>query len=185
MRTADKRSDRLQIPLLFAFRDAAAKRDAKLVETQDEDEGGATINRNSLRRIATESLLKRDLGTDLGALVDTIDLASSIDLTDFPYVAKSVLNYGLPDISGVTAIAEETAVVGTNLKAALLRHEPRLKADTISIQRTDDEEDANQRVRFKVHAEMLCKPLDVPVEFVAEVDVGSGKVHVARLPGTT
>jgi hypothetical protein len=31
---------------------------------------------------------------------------------------------------------------------------------------------------------MLSKPLDIPIEFVAEVDVGSGKVVVPRTIGT-
>jgi hypothetical protein len=30
---------------------------------------------------------------------------------------------------------------------------------------------------------MICKPLDIPVEFLAEVDAASGKVVLARLPG--
>jgi type VI secretion system protein ImpF len=43
----------------------------------------------------------------------------------------------------------------------------------------------NQRIRLVVSAEMACKPLDVPIEFVAEIDVGSGKVQLSRLPATT
>ena len=46
-------------------------------------------------------------------------------------------------------------------------------------------DDVDQRIRFTVSAEMACKPLDVPIEFVAEVDVGSGKVRLTRLPIST
>ena len=42
-----------------------------------------------------------------------------------------------------------------------------------------------QRIRFTVTAEMSCKPLDIPIEFVAEVDIGSGKVQLTRLPVST
>ena len=33
--------------------------------------------------------------------------------------------------------------------------------------------------------EMACTPLDVPIEFVAEIDIGSGKVQLTRLPVAT
>ena len=41
------------------------------------------------------------------------------------------------------------------------------------------------RVSFSVTAEMACSPLDLPMEFVAEVDVGSGKIQLTRLPIST
>ena len=46
-------------------------------------------------------------------------------------------------------------------------------------------DEVNQRVRFVVSGELACRPLDIPIEFVAEVDVGSGKVQLTRLPAST
>ncbi|KRA53079.1 hypothetical protein ASD80_13895 [Devosia sp. Root635] len=170
---------------MLAFRDAFEKRDAASEEGSWVDGERVIADRNSVRRGAAESMLKRDLGVDLGSLVDTVNLASSVDLEPLPYVARSVLNFGLPDLSGVTVGTDEVDVVGTNLRAALLRHEPRLNARTLSVQRDEGSEDLDERVRFKVYAELLSRPLDILVEFVAEVDVGAGKVHVPRLPGVS
>jgi type VI secretion system protein ImpF len=39
-------------------------------------------------------------------------------------------------------------------------------------------------VRFRVRAEMLSKPLDIPIEFIAEIDVSAGKIMLPRLPGS-
>ena len=49
--------------------------------------------------------------------------------------------------------------------------------------RSDDDE-VNQRVRFRVRAEMLSRPLDIPIEFVAEIVIGAGKIILPRLPGS-
>lgn len=185
MALSDRRNEHLQIPLMFAFRDAYEKRDAARDDGSWVDGERVIAERNGTRRGAAESVLKRDLGTDLGSLVDTINLAASVDLAALPYVARSVLNFGLPDLSAVTVSSEQIDVVGSNLRAALLGHEPRLNAKTLSVERNEDDVDPNQRIRFKVYAELISRPLDIPVEFVAEVDVGAGKVHVPRLPGAS
>jgi type VI secretion system protein ImpF len=167
MAPPDRQNERLKIPLMFAFRDAYEKRDAKRMEDVRVDGERVISNRNSMRRGTTESVLKQDLGTDLGSLVDTINLGSAIALDE------------------ITAGTDRVDIIGVNLKAALLRHEPRLNRRSLSVQRNGDDEDSGQRVRFKVHAELISRPLDIPVEFVAEVDVGAGKVFVPRLPGAT
>ena len=80
MRTPDKK-ERLQIPLMFAFRDAFEQRDATKKEDVRVDGERVVADRSLLRRRGTEeALLKRDLAIDLGALVDTINLASATDL---------------------------------------------------------------------------------------------------------
>lgn len=187
MAPQDRPKDRLQIPLMFAFRDAYEKRDAASMPDVRVDGERVIADRSAMRRGASESVLRRDLGTDLGSLVDTINLGSAVDLSDLPYVSRSVLNFGLPDLSPVTVGADDVDVVGSNLKAALLRHEPRLNRHSLTVQRNGDSsgEEQNQRIRFKVHAELISRPLDIPVEFVAEVDVGAGKVMLPRLPGAT
>ena len=185
MAPPDRQDERLQIPLMFAFRDAYEKRDAKRVEDIRAEGERVIANRNSLRRGASESVLKQDLGTDLASLVDTINLGSAIALDALPYVSRSVLNYGLPDLSPIVAGTDNVDAIGVSLRAALLRHEPRLNRKSLSVQRNGDGEDSGQRVRFRVHAELISRPLDIPVEFVAEVDIGAGKVFVPRLPGAT
>lgn len=183
MRTPDKK-ERLQIPLMYAFRSAFEERDATKHEDIRIDGERVVADRSLLRRRGTdEGLLKRDLSIDLGALVDTINLASAADLDGLDYVKKSVLNYGLDDLTHITVDSNDVNEIGAQLKAAILHHEPRLSPDSLSVERSEDDE-VNQRVRFRVRAEMLSKPLDIPIEFLCEVDVGSGKILLPRLAGS-
>jgi type VI secretion system protein ImpF len=185
MRAPDKQKDRMQIPLMFAFRDAYEKRDAAKAEDVRQEGERVVSERSSLRRRGTdEALLKRDLAVDLGSLVDTTDLDSVIDLTDKPYVKGSVLNYGLYDLTHVLLTTDTADEVMDNLKRALLKHEPRLSPDTLVIERVGKQNDhIHQRMRFNVRAELICNPLDIPIEFVAELDPTSAKVLVSRPAG--
>lgn len=178
-----KEDEHFQVPLMFAFRDAFSVGDAKKRLDQRIDGERVISERGSLkRRGADEALLKENLALDLMSLVNTIDLGSSLDLKDFDFVERSVLNFGLFDIAHLTSEEAGVLDVGRNLFAALLQHEPRLIRETLHIEREEGFDDVNQRIRFNVTAEMACRPFDVPIEFVAEVDVGSGKVVLSRLP---
>ena len=93
---------------------------------------------------------------------------------------KSILNFGLPDIAhrsidetGVDSISEE-------IRRALIHFEPRLVPQTIRVAKASEFDEAELRVRFVVHADLLCEPLNVPVEFVADLELDSGNVTVSR-----
>lgn len=177
-----KKAEHLQIPLMFAFRDAFREGDAR--KKLDNRVAGERVlsERGAKRRGADEQILRENLALDLMSLVNTIDLASAEDIDDLDYVSRSVLNFGLYDISHLTSEEIGVKEIGQNLLAALLQHEPRLNPDTLTIERDEAFDDVNQRMRFNVSGEMACRPFDVPIEFVAEVDVGSGKIQLTRLP---
>jgi type VI secretion system protein ImpF len=185
MAAHDRQQDRLQIPLMFAFRDAFKMKDAAKQEDVRVDGERVISERSSIRRRgAEEALLKADLALDLSHLVDTIDLESSVDLDGFDYVRKSVLNFGLYDLNHLIMAGDTASEVMDYLKRAMLQHEPRLSPDTMVFSKGQVDDEVNQRVRFQVHADLICKPLDIPIEFLAEVDTASGKILVSRPTGS-
>lgn len=179
----DRKSAQFRAPLMSAFRDAFGARDAKKRAFSVVDGERVIPGRHSSQRKGDEAALKRDLTTDLLALLNTIDLGSVIDLTDLSHVQNSILNYGLPDVSGLTSEEQRVSVIADDLAKCLKQFEPRLNPETLHIEREQEFDDVNQRVRFSVSVEMFCSPTDVPIDFVAEIDIGSGKIHLMRLPG--
>ena len=176
-------SRKMHVPLMYAFRDAFEKKDA--AKKLDIRENGDRVisQRGSMSRLgAKEADLKQNLAIDLAALVNTINLASTEELDGRPRVRSSILNYGLPDIGHLTS--EELAVddIAAQLRDALVCHEPRLERDSLRVARAAlGNEDMTQRVRFEIEAEMLARPVNVALQFVAEIDVHSGKMKIARL----
>lgn len=180
-----RKNDSFSPPLMYAFREAFEEKDArKLVE--ERVDGERVVSRRSAlaRRGPDETLLKRHLVHDLLSLINTIDLGSAADLSDLDYVKHSVLNFGLPDLARLTSEEFEVGQIADDLREALLEHEPRLIRETLRVERNNDFDDVNQRIRFSVGAEMACRPTAVPIEFIAEIEIASGKIVLSRLPVT-
>ncbi|WP_274627902.1 type VI secretion system baseplate subunit TssE [Arvimicrobium flavum] len=170
-------------PIMSAFREAFAARDARKRIVQTVSGERIVPGRHSSQRRGDEGALRRDLAIDLMALLNTIDLGSSVDLENYAHVRRSIVNYGLSDVGRLTSEEERVNLIRDDLRTALVQFEPRLNPETIHIER-DEKVDDEQRVRFTVSVEMFCRPADLAVEFVAEVDVGSGKINLSRLPDT-
>ena len=167
---------------MYAFRSAHAERDAKK-KLDLRDEAGERIiagRRASARVAITEATLRREVARDLDSLMNTIALESSEDLEEFPAVRKSIINFGLPDIAHRSI--DELAVDNINgeLKSALMNFEPRLVPDSIQIARDTGVDPDELKIRFIVRAELFCDPLNVPVEFVADLEL-DGQFAIRRL----
>jgi type VI secretion system protein ImpF len=177
------KKDRLSPPLMYAFRGAHAARDAKN-KLDLRDEAGERIiagRRTAVRAAITEPMLRREVARDLEALMNTIALESTQDLGAYEYVRKSVLNFGLPDIGNRTIDELRMDDIRGEIETALMHYEPRLAADSVSVTRDITVDAVELKVRFNVRADLLCEPLNVPVEFIAEVELDSGKILINRL----
>ena len=180
---ADKRAkDRLSPPLMHVFRAAYEARDAKQrIDLRDEAGDRVVAGRRlSVRTAVSEPVLRKEVSRDLGALLNTINLEAVEDLTKTPEVRRSILNYGIPDL--VHRSLEEWGVndVAGELQRALISFEPRLVPQSIRISRQSVDA-AELTVRFLVRADLKCDPLNVAVEFVADLEADTGAIKVDRL----
>lgn len=174
--------DRRQVSLMHVFRAARASGDANKDEANYRDGAREVTARSQERRIGTdEATLRSHLTADLASLMNTINLDAVVGLGDTPYVAKSVINYGFGDMSEMTNSIHAGRQIAQLIRDTLIEHEPRLIADTIEIQLNREEQETTQRLSFDVSAEMVATPVDVPLDFVAEVDMGAGKIQMTRL----
>ena len=176
------KTSRMRAPFMSAFRNAFAERDAtKRVDSRDEAGERMVAGRLATgRATVSEAALQRTVSEDLDGLLNTINLGSTIDLDDHPDVRRSILNFGIPDIVhrsidefGVNDIARE-------LEQALIDFEPRLVPGSIRVFRDRNVDAADLKVRFVVRADLDCDPLNLPVQFVADLERDSGKITVGR-----
>jgi type VI secretion system protein ImpF len=173
---------RLSPPLMYVFRAAHGAKDARKVMDVRNEAGERLIAGRRLRprQVITESILRHEVARDLDALLNTIALESSADLSATPFVRRSILNYGLPDVSHRTIDEVGVNDIPAEIRTAILNYEPRLAADSLQIERDDSVDIAELKVRFIVRADLTCDPVHVPVEFVADV-IETGKIVVNRL----
>ena len=115
---------------MFAFRMAHEKRDAKKALDLRDAAGERVIatRRAPSRAPISESGLRREVSGHLVDLLNTINLDSALDLEDAPQVARSVLNFGLPDLSTRTIDEQRIVEISRWIETALATFEPRLAA---------------------------------------------------------
>lgn len=186
--TAGLRKERLAPPLMFVFRTAAAAGDARMTRQELGERHRLRADGSedrSARFSITEPELRREVARDLAALVNTTDLASSVPMDDLPYAKRSIVNYGLPDLAHRTIDENSVDLVGTEMIAAIMRYEPRLHPASLKVVRDNSVKKEQLRVRFHVSGDLRCDPVDLPVQFVADVEVDTGKIRIDRLQAPT
>lgn len=180
-RSPKTRPDR-QMSILQVFRAAARAgdaRDAAPSERRSDDDRIISVRRRQTRDGSDPIAMQADLATDIASLMNTIRLDATMDLSDAPLVQKSIVNYGFRDMSSLTRNQETTARIAESIRETLIRHEPRLIAETLEVRVSEQAERTDQRVFFDITAEMRASPADLPMDFVAEVDLGAGKLRMS------
>lgn len=167
---------------MHAFRRAHEEHDAaKKLDLRDEaGERVIASRRKTARAAITEAVLRREVVRDLETLLNTVAIGSTLDLQPFDEVRRSVLNFGFPDIAHRSIDEISVNDIKGEFEAVLLAYEPRLVADTIKVTRDASLDTAALKVRFIIRADLACEPLNVPIEFVADVELDSAKITIGH-----
>jgi len=179
---AGAQRDRKQVSLMHVFRSAVERGDSRDGNSSYRDGDREVTQRSKERREGTdEETLRKHLSNDMASLMNTIALDAIVDLEDAPYVRKSIVNFGFSDLSMMSQSKFAATDVAKLIRETLIRHEPRLIAGTIEINVNVAAQSVSQRLTFDISAEMVATPIDVPLSFMAEVDMGAGKMQMTRL----
>ncbi len=167
---------------MHVFRSAAEQGNSRSTDKVYQDGDRAiTVQSRQRREGVDEGELRRHLSIDLDNLMNTIRLDAIIPLDNYPYVARSVLNFGFKDMSSLSRSRQTETKIAASIRQSLIDHEPRLIPESIEINISASKDSNTQRVSYEVVAEMAADPVDIPLDFVAEVDLGAGKMKMKRL----
>lgn len=173
---------RLSPPLMHVFRAAHEAKDAKKHIHLRSETGERVIagRRLRARHVITESVLRQEVARDLDALLNAVALESSLDMTDATFARKSIVNFGIPDLSKRTIDEANLTEIPDEIRTAIINFEPRLSPSSLHIERDASVDPVELKVRFIVRGDLVCDPVHVPVEFVADI-IETGQVVVNRL----
>ncbi len=133
------------------------------------------------RRVLTVQRLRESLLRDLSWLFNSGNLAETEDLDNYPLVAESVLNYGLPDLTGITATSIDRHELERTVRQAILRFEPRLLPNTVKVRALVASDAANPNtLAFEITGELWAKPLPERLYLKTEVDLETGNFTVTE-----
>lgn len=130
------------------------------------------------KRILSMKALRQAVLRDLGWLLNSSSLEQ--DLTASPLAARSVINYGMPPLSGLTASGLDVADMERRIRQVIWDFEPRLLRDTVQVKvlSTDAEEDHPNQVIFEIQAELWGQPLPEALYLRTALDLEIGEIRI-------
>lgn len=159
--------DRLQPALLDRLTDDEPR-------TQAESGDARVISRSRLR----ESVLR-----DLVWLFNATSPGAYVNWARAPHAQQSVLNYGLPALSGLTASTIDPTVLEARVKQAILDHEPRILPSSLMVEAIVSQEQMEQhnQIGFRITGQLWAQPLPMELVLHTDIDLETGRVDVREL----
>ncbi len=142
----------------------------------DDEPGQLKETRDS--RVIDISRLREIVQRDLAWLLNTTNTESTFDAKALPNVARSVLNYGLREVSGEFSTAQRAEKIRRSIEQAISVHEPRIIEGTVDVSLSPDEEEGEMTVALIIRADMWAQPLPLELYLRSKVDVTTGEVSV-------
>jgi type VI secretion system protein ImpF len=135
-------------------------------------------------RVLSPSRLRDSVRRDLAWLLNTTHLQTTQPLDEYPLVAQSVLNFGMPDLAGRTASGVDKQGMEESIRRAILDFEPRLVAKSLRVKLfLDDRQTNHNAMSFDIEAELWAQPLPLRLFLRTAIDLESGIVDIADLGG--
>jgi len=120
--------------------------------------------------------LKQSVRRDLENLLNTRWRCEELP-QDLRELELSLVNYGLPDISGPTLGYARQREQFRELLENVIRHfEPRLR--NVAVEMLDNVEPLDRTLRFRINAMLLAEPAPEPVMFDSALQPVTGNVEV-------
>lgn len=134
------------------------------------------------KRVLSHEKLRASVLRDLTWLFNTTQLSALLDLRAHPETAKSVLNYGMPDLAGHTLSSIDVPKLEQLLRQAIWHYEPRLIQRSVRVRLTVDGNEMSQNsMSFVIEAELWSQSLPLQLYLRTEIDFEDGNVRVAEM----
>ena len=137
-------------------------------------------------RILSKSRMRQSVLRDLAWLFNSTRLEAITNLARVPNVRRSVVNFGLPALSGWTASSLDISELARAVREAILAFEPRILPASLQVKTVFEAGtlDHHNVIGVEIHGELWAQP--VPLEFLVrtEFDLETGKVQIADLVQT-
>lgn len=118
---------------------------------------------------------------DLAWLFSCTNLAATVDLEDFPEVERSVLNYGLPDLSGQSIASLKTGMLERMLDQAIRTFEPRILPKTLKVKiLPPDPERSGNALTFEIDGDLWAQPLPQHLYLETKLDLEVGQAEISE-----
>jgi len=118
---------------------------------------------------------------DLGWLLNSVALEVCMSLDKYPYVKRSVLNYGLPDLSGHTSSTVDVRHVEKAIRLAIRTYEPRIIRNSLEVKvHADPDAMAHNSLVFEIAGAVFGQPSPFQVVLKSELDLENSEFNLTE-----
>lgn len=118
---------------------------------------------------------------DLGWLLNSVSLDVCVDLEAYPEVARSVVNFGLPDISGHTTSTIDVRAVENSVKRAIRQFEPRIIRNSLRVKVHSNPSDmSHNSLVFEIQGAVFGQPSPFQIVLRSELNLECGEFSVTE-----
>jgi len=137
------------------------------------------IKESSSQQSMSQSQFKTAVIRDLGWLLNSVALDVCLDLEKYPEVRRSVLNFGLPDMSGHTSSNVDVRMMESSIKNAIYLFEPRIIRSSLKVRiRSNPDEMSHNSLIFEIAGAVFGQPSPFQVVLKSELDLECGEVQL-------
>jgi len=126
--------------------------------------------------------LRESVQRDLVWLLNSASLDTLEDLQNYPHVARSVLNFGMPSFAGTALHSMDVKDTARRIREVIEQFEPRLSRVQVTPV-TDDSKADEMTIAFRIEAELWGQPSPQHLVLKTSIDVESGDVLIGESSG--
>ncbi|MCB2136396.1 MAG: type VI secretion system baseplate subunit TssE [Rhodobacteraceae bacterium] len=117
---------------------------------------------------------------DLSWLLNANNSETLMDAELYPHSLRSVLNYGVREVSGDYNTRERAGQMRAAIIRAIEDFEPRIKRGTINVTLHSEDKGPLSVVVFDIRADMWAQPMPMELYLRSHVDITTGEVNLER-----
>lgn len=131
------------------------------------------------KRVMTATRLREYVVRDLGWLFNCTRHWSLEELAGLPYVEASVLDYGIPDLTGAAIEGMDIEMLSQRIRAAIVTFEPRLDPASLHVEvQADTSRMDRLTLSFSIESTMWAQPMPLNLYLKTEVDLETARFSV-------
>jgi type VI secretion system protein ImpF len=135
-------------------------------------------------RIMNKSRMREAVLRDMSWLLNAVQPLGS-QAAAYPAAARSVLNFGLPALSGQVASRIDVGVLERYLHRAIVDFEPRVIADSLQVHaiEADSVLDTHNVIEFEISGYIWAQPVPMELLLRTQLDLEAGQVMLREAGG--
>jgi type VI secretion system protein ImpF len=135
------------------------------------------------QRVMAKGKLRQAVLRDLAWLFNSTQLEAEVDLSQLPFVRRSVVNYGLPALSGKPASSLSANDLERAIHQAIVNFEPRILASSLRVKAVIQAErlEHHNIIGVQIQGQLWAQPVPLELLVRTEIDLETGKVEIAEL----